>query len=71
MRRRHPIPPLCGVTEVAELLGVAKQNVVKIKDLPEPALYIGYKKKRPLWIESEIIEFNNSRKVPAKTKEDV
>ncbi len=58
---RPRIPPLCGTKEVAELLGITRQNVPntrKTKGFPDPITHIG---KRPFWLESDILEFRDKR----------
>jgi predicted DNA-binding transcriptional regulator AlpA len=55
------IPPLCGVTEVARLLGVERTTIPsmrKLKSFPEPITFIG---NRPVWLESEMIIYKEER----------
>ncbi|MBD0381256.1 helix-turn-helix transcriptional regulator [Paenibacillus sedimenti] len=60
-KKRPVIPPLCGVTEVARLLGVERTTLPrmrKFKDFPQPITHIGT---RPIWLESDIVDYKEMR----------
>lgn len=65
----HQLPNLCGVTEVAEILGITRQNVPnarKAKAFPKPAGLIGGK--RPVWFEKDILAYKQFRESRKKAK---
>ncbi len=63
--KRQKVPALVGLREAAEILGVHKSHVRRIKELPEP---LGNRRIEgfdvsagPLWVRSEIEELADRR----------
>jgi predicted DNA-binding transcriptional regulator AlpA len=66
--KRPNIPPLCGVTEVADILGIKRTTMPSmrlLKGFPEPITLIG---NRPIWLESDIVCYKEKREKNKKSK---